>query len=76
MQIMFLRFRRCLASKRKDPVDFAVTSASFVELALRVNFIIMVIKEDVSEKLGSFVKPTNPHQLQVLREISYNSYKT
>jgi hypothetical protein len=56
MQIMFLRFRRCLASKRKDPVDFAVTSASFVELALHVNFIIMVIKEDVSEKLGSFLK--------------------
>ena len=53
---MFLRFRRRLASKRKDLIDFAVRSASFVELALRVNFIITVIKEDVSEKLGSFLK--------------------
>ncbi len=43
-------------SKRKDLVDFAVTSASFAELALRVNFIITVIKEDVSENLGSFLK--------------------
>lgn len=56
MEIMFLRFRRHLVSKRKDPVDFAVTSASFVELALRVNFIITVIKEDVSENMGSFLK--------------------
>ena len=31
MEIIFLRFRRCLASKRKDLVDFAVTSASFAE---------------------------------------------
>ena len=43
-------------SRGQDRVDFAVRSASFVELALRVNFIITVIKEDVSEKLGSFLK--------------------
>ena len=43
-------------SKRKDPVDFAVTSASNAELALRVNFIVPVIKEDVWEKLDSFLK--------------------
>jgi hypothetical protein len=55
VQMIFLRFRRCLMSKRKDLVDFAVTSASFAELALRVNFIITVIKEDVFEKLGSFL---------------------
>lgn len=42
-------------SKRRDPGDFAVTSASFVALALHVNFIITVIKEDVCEKLGSFL---------------------
>jgi hypothetical protein len=56
MKIIFLRFRRRLVSKRKDPVDFAVTSASFVALALRVNFIITVIKEVVSENLGSLLK--------------------
>ena len=56
MEMIFLRFRRRLMSKRKDLVDFAVTSASFAELALRVNFIMTVINEDVSEKLGSFLK--------------------
>jgi hypothetical protein len=56
MKIIVLRFRRRLVSKRQDHVDFAVTSASFAELALRVNFIITVIKEDVCEKLGSFLK--------------------
>ena len=43
-------------SKGQDLVDFAVTSASNAELALRVNFIVMVIKEDVWEKLDSFLK--------------------
>lgn len=43
-------------SKGQDRVDFVRTSASFVELALRVNFIIKVIKQDVSEKLGLFLK--------------------
>ena len=43
-------------SKGQDLVDFAVTSASNAELALRVNFIVMVIKEDVCEKLDSFLK--------------------
>ena len=55
-KIIFLRFRRRLISKGQDLVDFAVTSASNAELALRVNFIVMVIKEDVWEKLDSFLK--------------------
>ena len=43
-------------SKGQDLVDFAVTSASFAELALRVNFIITVMKEDVSDKLDLFLE--------------------
>src|SRR5690349_16596609 len=54
MLIIFLKARRHFASKGQDLVDFVATSASFVELALRVNFIITVRKEDVSEKLGLF----------------------
>jgi hypothetical protein len=56
MEMIFLRFRRRLVSKRKDLVDFVGISASCAELALLVNFIITVIKEDVSEKLSSFLK--------------------
>jgi hypothetical protein len=56
VKIIFVRFRRRLMSKRQYLVDFAGISASFVELALRVNFIITVIKEDVCEKLGSVLK--------------------
>ena len=55
MERIFLRHLLNFESKRQDLVDFVVRSASFAELALRVNFIITVIKEDVCEELGSFL---------------------
>jgi hypothetical protein len=55
MEIMFLWCLLNFELKRQDLVDFVVRSASFAELALRVNFIITVINEDISEKLGSFL---------------------
>jgi hypothetical protein len=56
MKRIFRRFGRPLKLRRQDVADFAATSASCAELAHRVNFIITVIKEDVSEKLVSFLK--------------------
>jgi hypothetical protein len=64
MKTTFLNVKRRLLSKGQDPVNFAGTSASFAELALHVNFIIAVIKEDISEKLGSFLN-------QVLRSSAW-----
>ena len=74
MEIIFLRFRRCLVSKRQDRVDFAVTSASCAELALRVNFIITVIKEYVCEKLGSFLMQALHSSAWAVMIINVNSH--